>query len=402
MDVTERKRAEERAQSQQEAIRLALSALVEELDVDRFLGEVITGLTKQFHAAHAELWLLDESTGTNSLYMAFRQGKVIRSENEPKGRLQSGKPHMMRVSSGKGRNPKIFEIPADGDLIPPKHGEFLKKQGVKTLMIVPLVLGEQKLGYFELNFKETTRFTPDDLDLAQALVHHATLALQLSRLARRTEQMAVTEERNRLAREIHDTLAQAFAGIVLHTEALEVSLRGAGLRSEKSLLQIQKLARSGLDEARRSVQALRPKELHGSTLSQALELAANRFAEDAKLLCEFKQTGKALKVSPEVQNELYRIAQEAMTNIGKHARAKSAWITLEFKAHSIILTVRDDGVGFSTNSSRKRKQGYGLTTMRERSQRIGGRLEIKRPSTEGTTVRVTVPSAEKAKSEVTK
>jgi PAS domain S-box-containing protein len=395
MDVTERKRAEERAQSQQEAIRLALSALVEELDVDRFLVEVITGLTKQFHAAHAELWLLDESTGTNSLYMAFRQGKVIRSENEPKGGLQSGMPHT-RLSSGKGRNPKIFEIPADAALIPPTHGEFLKRQGVKTLMIVPLVLGEQKLGYFELHFKETTQFTPDDLDLAQALVHHATLALQLSRLAHRTEQMAVTEERNRLARDIHDTLAQALAGIVLHTEALKVSLPEANPRIEKSLLQIQKLARSGLDEARRSVQALRPKELHGSTLSQALELAANRFAEDAKLLCEFKQMGKPLAVSPEVQNELYRIAQEAVTNIGKHARAKCAWVTLEFKAHRIILTVRDNGVGFSTKSSRKRKSGYGLTTMRERSQRIGGRLEIKRPSTGGTIIRVTVPSAEKA------
>jgi signal transduction histidine kinase len=111
--------------------------------------------------------------------------------------------------------------------------------------------------------------------------------------------------------------------------------------------------------------------------------------------------GKPLAVSPEVQNELYRIAQEAMTNVSKHARAKCAWITLEFKAHRIILTVRDDGVGFSTNRSRQRTPGYGLTTMCERSQRIGGRLEIKRPSTGGTIIRVTVPSAEKAKSEVT-
>jgi signal transduction histidine kinase len=308
----------------------------------------------------------------------------------------------MWQSSRIGRNPKILEIPADSGLIQPTFRTVLKKQGVKTLLIVPLVLGEQNLGYFELRFQKTAQFTSDDLDLAQALVHHATLALQLSRLARRTEQMAVTEERNRLAREIHDTLAQAFAGIVLHMEALKVSLGGAAPRSKKSLLQIQKLAQSGLDEARRSVQALRPKELRDNTLTQALELAAKRFAEDAKILCEFKQTGKDLKVSPEVQNELFRIAQEAMTNIGKHARAKSAWITLESKAHRIILTVRDDGVGFSMKSSRKHKHGYGLTTMHERSQLIGGRLEIERPSTGGTMVRVTVPSAEKVKSGATK
>src|SRR5258707_8009798 len=98
-------------------------------------------------------------------------------------------------------------------------------------------------------------------------------------------EMAVTEERNRLAREIHDTLAQAFAGIVLHTEALGAALGVSKVRSRRALDRIQILARSGLEEARRSVQALRPKALEGCTLPEALEQAARRFSANGKLVC---------------------------------------------------------------------------------------------------------------------
>jgi PAS domain S-box-containing protein len=395
MDITERKRAEERAKNQQEAIRLALNAFVEELDVYRFLGHVIVGLTSQFQAASAELWLFAEATDSPSLRLACQQGKVIRPNAQATEGFPSGGPHAP-LRSAVGRTPRIIEIPADAAAIGPNYGSMLKEQGVKTLMVIPLVLGEQCLGFFELRFQVATPFTPDELDLAQALVHHATLAVQLSCLAQRTEHMAVTEERNRLARDIHDTLAQAFAGIVLHGEALGTSLGVSKARSEKALASIQKLARSGLNEARRSVQALRPMALEGSTLPHALQQAAERLSEDGKLSCEFKQRGKAVKLSAEVQNELFRIAQEAMTNVCKHAQARSAWITLEFQADQVILMVSDDGVGLAATESPERKRGYGLGTMRERAQRIGARLEIESPADGGTTIRVVVASVEDA------
>ncbi len=207
-------------------------------------------------------------------------------------------------------------------------------------------------------------------------------------------QMAVTEERNRLAREIHDTLLQSFAGIVLHTEALGASLGVNNSQSQRTLLTIQKLARSGLDEARRSVLALRPKAMDGCTLSEALMQAAEHFSTEAQLACDFKQRGRPLPLPAAVQNEMFRIAQEAMTNVRKHAWAKSVWITLEFKAHQVILTIQDDGIGFATVNAPKSRCGYGLTTMRERAQRIGGRLEIESPANGGTMIRVQVPLAE--------
>jgi signal transduction histidine kinase len=204
-------------------------------------------------------------------------------------------------------------------------------------------------------------------------------------------QMAVTEERNRLAREIHDTLAQSFTGILLHTEALATSLPPALRRSMKALSSIQQLARSGLDEARRSVQALRPKALEGSTLAEALEQAARCISSEGRLSCHFKKRGRAVQLSPEMEVELFRIAQEAMTNVRKHARAKSASMTMQFKAGQMILTIQDDGVGIAANTSSERQTGYGLATMRERAQRIGGQLQIETPADGGTAVHVLVP-----------
>jgi signal transduction histidine kinase len=269
-------------------------------------------------------------------------------------------------------------------------------------MIVPLVLGEQNLGFLELQFQSQTQFGSDDLELAQALVNHATLALQLNRLTRRAEQLAVTEERYRLAREIHDTLAQAFAGIVLHSEALGASLAASKQRCAKALSQIQKLARSGLEEARRSVQALRPKALVGNTLPEALRQAAIRLNDDAKLPCQFRQRGKKLHLSGEIQNELFRIGQEALTNVVKHAQAKSVCITLAFQTRRVTLSIKDDGVGLATANPQNQCHGFGMDTMRERAQGIGGHLRVESRAGRGTTVRVEVPlSANLSKNKAT-
>ncbi len=393
MDITQRKRAEERAQSQTEAIRLALNAFIEELDVDRFLRDVITELNKQLHAKSWELWLFDEAFRELSLHLSSY------SVNPQSGR--AGDKNTRRVEEIKSiwqsksiaRVPQVFELRAQRSVLDPRYSELLSAQGVRTLLIVPLALGEQNLGFLELHFQSSIQFSSDDLELAQALANHATLALQLNRLTRRAGQLAVTEERNRLAREIHDTMAQAFAGIVLHSEALGTSLGTSRKRSAKSLSRIRKLARSGLDEARRSVQALRPKALEGSTLSEALRQVAKRLAEGGRFSCVFKQRGQIQMLSLEAQNELFRIAQEALTNVTKHAQANSVSINLTFTIQQVSLCIRDNGVGLMAGSSAGPNSGYGLGTMRERAQRIGGKLEIERPRGGGTSIRVRVPLA---------
>jgi signal transduction histidine kinase len=214
--------------------------------------------------------------------------------------------------------------------------------------------------------------------------------------------LAVTEERNRLAREIHDTLAQAFAGIVLHSEVIGASLAISRQRCAKALSQIQKLARSGLEEARRSVQALRPKALDGNTLPEALRQAATRLNDDANLPCQFRQRGKKIPLSRAIQNELFRIGQEALTNVVKHAQAKSVCITLVAQARKVSLSIKDDGVGFATAKPKNQRHGFGMGTMRERAQGIGGRLRVESRPGKGTIIRVEVPlSANRSKKKVT-
>jgi signal transduction histidine kinase len=202
----------------------------------------------------------------------------------------------------------------------------------------------------------------------------------------------VTEERNRLAREIHDTLAQAFAGIVLHSEVLGASLGVSKQRCAKALSQMQKLARSGLEEARRSVQALRPKALDGNTLPEALRQAAIRLNDDAKLACQFRQRGKNIHLSDAKQNELFRIGQEALTNVLKHAQARTVCITLVSQARRVSLSIKDDGIGLATAKPQDQNHGFGMRTMRERAQGIGGRLHVESRPGRGTIIRVEVPS----------
>ena len=392
MDITERKRAEERAESQREAIQLALNAFVEKLDVNRFLGDVIGELNKQFHAKSWELWLFDEAISALLLHSSSHSTEHFNPEFGNKNARPLEELQGIWQIKYAGRAPQILQLSAQDSLLSRRHGESLTGRGIKTLMIVPLVLGKQNLGFLELHFQSQTQFTSDDLELAQALVNHATLALQLNRLTRRAEQLAVTEERNRLAREIHDTLAQAFAGIVLHGEVLSSSLGVNKLRTKRALSQMQKLARSGLEEARRSVQALRPKALDGNTLPEALQQAAIRLNDDAKLSCQFKQRGKKIHLSGEIQNELFRIAQEALTNVLKHAQAKSVWITLNSQPRQVSLSVKDDGIGFGIAQPQDQSHGFGMGTMRERAHGIGGRLRVESCPGRGTTIRVEVPS----------
>jgi signal transduction histidine kinase len=210
-------------------------------------------------------------------------------------------------------------------------------------------------------------------------------------------QMAVTEERNRLAQEIHDTLAQAFAGILFQADTLKFSLGVHTEQGKGALERIQELARSGMDEARRAVRALRPRALEGSTLPDALERAAKCLSSDHNLSCEFRQLGRAWRLSAQVEDELFRIAQEAMTNVKKHAQARWALVNLEFKAGQVILTVRDNGVGFAATGVPVGNRGHGLAIMRERARRIGGWLDIESPVNGGAAIRVPVPLVEAAK-----
>jgi signal transduction histidine kinase len=245
-----------------------------------------------------------------------------------------------------------------------------------------------------MSIRSTTprRYRPEEFDLAQALSQHVTLAMQLSCVAEHRRQSAVLEERTRLAREIHDTLAQGLTGIVVQLEAAEDVLAETPTEARVHMARARQLARSSLAEARRSVQALRPQALADSDLPTALPRLVEQLTAQTPLQAQVQVQGTPASLPPEVENALLRISQEALVNTVKHAQARTVQLALMFDAGAVRLRVTDDGQGFDPQQVATR-EGFGLVSMRERAERIGGRFTLTSRPPHGTTVTVVVPVA---------
>jgi signal transduction histidine kinase len=227
--------------------------------------------------------------------------------------------------------------------------------------------------------------------LEAALAENAGLHEQLLVQAR---EAGVLDERQRMAREIHDTLAQGLTGIITQLEAAERAQDQPGQR-QRHLDQARRLARENLTEARRSVQALRPEPLEDARLPDAVGAMARRWAEASTVQLSFQTTGEPRPLLAELEATLFRVAQEALTNVGKHARASKVGLTLSYMDDTVLLDVRDDGVGFSAGPAGNGATGdggFGLKAMRQRLRRVAGNLEIESAPGEGTAINASVPA----------
>ncbi len=204
---------------------------------------------------------------------------------------------------------------------------------------------------------------------------------------------AVMEERRRLAREIHDTLAQAFSGILLHLEVATGLQKAKGLPCPAGLSQARELARSGLEDARRMLLNLRPIALESNTLSEALRRLGEQFSRDGQIPCRFQASGCEGDMLLAVQDELYRVAQEALCNVRKHARATCVSVTLDCGLDVVALSIRDNGCGLPTASHQTGGCGYGLRMMRERARHLGGNLKVITAAGSGTQILICVPQS---------
>lgn len=205
----------------------------------------------------------------------------------------------------------------------------------------------------------------------------------------------ILQERQRMAQEIHDTLAQGFTSIVMQLEAAEEVLP-EGLTSVQSRIhKARDTARTSLAEARRLVLALRPESLEESTLPDALRREAGRWADNTGIKTEFAVTGDPVPLHPETEVSLLRAMQEGLSNVHKHAQAGEVSVTLSFMADQVALDVHDDGQGFDlnneTSSSDQGGGGFGLRVMRQRVGQIGGEVLIESSPEQGTTLVVQIP-----------
>ncbi|MEU9020520.1 sensor histidine kinase [Actinomadura sp. NPDC048394] len=225
--------------------------------------------------------------------------------------------------------------------------------------------------------------------LEAALEENAGLHAQLLAQAR---EAGVHDERQRMAGEIHDTIAQGLAGVVTQLQAARQARERDG-DWERHLDVAQQMAREGLAEARRSVQALRPQSLEESALPEALAEVAGRWTALHGVPAEVRTTGTVRIMHPEVEGTLLRTAQEALANVAKHAGASRVALTLSYMGDLITLDVRDDGAGFAPDRvAPSADGGYGLTAMRRRVARVAGTLEIESEPGAGTAISASVPA----------
>ncbi|MDF5757020.1 sensor histidine kinase [Spongiactinospora sp. TRM90649] len=226
--------------------------------------------------------------------------------------------------------------------------------------------------------------------LEQALAENAGLQARLLAQAR---EAGVNEERTRLAAEIHDTIAQGLTGIVTQLEAAADSADQAASRDH--IARATALARHSLGEARRSVHDLGPGQLEHDALPEALEKIVVAWSAETGVPAAFTVTGHAEPLLDEVEATLLRIAQEALANVGRHAAATRAGVTLSYMDDEVSLDVRDDGRGFDLAAVRPADgvpvSGFGLRGMRARTERIAGELDIESEPGAGTAVSARVP-----------
>jgi signal transduction histidine kinase len=211
-----------------------------------------------------------------------------------------------------------------------------------------------------------------------------------AQLLTQAREAGVLEERQRLAREIHDTIAQGLTGIVTQLEAAQRT--GDAAEHDRRIGNAKALARDSLAEARRSVEALRPQVLENARLPEALAAEAARWSATSGVAADVTTTGDARPLHPEVEVALLRVGQEALANVGKHASASRVALTLSYMEDQVRLDVLDDGSGFSKDDVGPAEGGFGLVGMDQRVRRLSGQLEIESEPGRGTAVSASVPA----------
>lgn len=214
-----------------------------------------------------------------------------------------------------------------------------------------------------------------------------------AQLAAAERREGALQERERLAREIHDTLSQGFTSIVMHLEAAEQALPDDPVTLRRHMDRARETARDSLRQAREVVHDLRPDLLAERSLPQAIERVGARWSEEHEIAVTTTTTGNVVVLPPGVDVTLLRVTQEALANVRKHAQATAVTVTLSYMGDVVVLDVQDDGAGLDGASPPPFGGGFGLKAMRERVEQLGGKMLVESEAGEGTTLMIEMPIA---------
>ncbi len=394
----ERDRAEEALRASEQVARGQVEALTYSLDVlatapapDKFIGQMLSTAGRLLNAQSVILWLVDEATDSLVLRAWAEGTNFVKADPEHpflKDPLSWKKDPGLQELFFSGAPVACEDIDHDPNVSIALR-QYLKSGGTKKFLRIPTLVGRQVKGFIGIRHGDRPPYRPEEIELAQALAHQAMLAIQLNEFAEQGRQAAILEERNRLARDIHDTLAQGFTGVIIQLEAAEDAIACCRRKEANAHLQrAGELARRSLNEARRSVHALRPESLQRANFWEALKGGIKNTTAGTAIHTTFQLRGKLRELPPAWQENLLHIGQEALTNALKYARARNFETRLIFNTGGLRLELRDDGDGFKVNAPHN---GFGLPGMRERVEGMKGKLQITSARRKGTKVVVTLP-----------
>ncbi|MCZ2110319.1 MAG: GAF domain-containing protein [Dehalococcoidia bacterium] len=280
------------------------------------------------------------------------------------------------------REPLVVERAEDQ---PEALQEIIQAAGVRSFIDVPIIVDGCVFGVFSVAWTESRTFTKAEVRLFTALAQRAGLALQNARLHTRAQQAASLEERQRLARELHDSVSQALYGIGLGTRTARTLLERDAHKAGEPLDYVLQLAEAGLAELRALIFELRPESLETEGIVAAFQKQVAALVARHSIEV-YASLGEEPDIPISVKEVLYRIGQEALHNTVKHARATQVHLSLTVSGQLLVLEVRDNGMGFDPNEE---FPGHlGLQSMRERARAVGGKLEISSARGAGTRVRL--------------
>jgi len=349
------------------------------LDIDVLLPRVVETIREAFGYYHVQVFLVDRDA--NEL--------VLRASSDNKSlerqRLDLGMASMNAKAAQTGKAVLVNDVVRDPSFLPDSQLPETRSE-----LVIPLRLGDQVIGTLDVHNAQVAAFTQEDMVAIQSLGDQIVVAIENAHLYNQRRELAVLEERTRLARDLHDSVTQSLYSLVLLTEGWRRMLSaGSETQIEDRLRRIGEIAQQALCEMRLLIHELRPPMLEQEGLVGAvrkrLDAIEKRVGIEARVVME-----DLVELPAFLEEGLYWITQEALNNALKHAAAKTESVRICVEGQRLVLEIADDGQGFDLEVA-KNKGGMGLASMAERAREMGGTLTIESAPSQGTTVRVSVP-----------
>jgi two-component system NarL family sensor kinase len=370
-----------------------LNAIAEGLnrsvDLREALQRALVLVTELLGLRAGWVWLVDEETGEPELVAAQALPPVLRDEPNRMTSMCLCLRTFIRGDLTGAANINVLECSR-------LWGLDRGTEGLLHHASIPLYSGQRRLGVMNVAAPDWRRLDADELELLHTIGYQMGIAVERARLHARAAQTATVEERLRLARELHDSLAQSITGVGLQLEAADALFDRSPDAARARLHEALRQTRVALEEMRTVVRDLRTGTLESKPLPESLRELGARDTELYGLDVQVTCAGHGGRLAPVLESNLFRIAQEALTNTAKHASAQHAWVRLEVGDEVVTLTVEDDGCGFDPEflgvRSRERAQhGYGIGGIQERTRLLGGRQTLISAPGQGTEIQVVIP-----------